>query len=881
MEDITLKIDGVNVTCPPGTSILDAAKAVGIKIPSLCSHPELTPIGACRLCLVEEASSGRVFASCVTPVAPEMVIVTDSDRVQRHRRNIVRLMMAEHPESCLVCSKGNRCELREIAAELGVGENKLYPMPNVKNFEQVNPFIVRDLAKCVLCGRCIRVDHELVVVGAIDYNLRGFECRPATLHDLPLEDSSCTFCGSCVSVCPTGALSTKTPEFVGTPEKESISICGFCGTGCSLMMGSVGEHVVEVNPSRISGSVNGATLCVRGHYGHDYLHSKVRLGSPLLRTGEEWKEITWDDALELAATKLREIKENYGPASLAFLGSSKCTNEENYLFQKMARVVLGTNNIDSGGYINGRLAVQAVWKRLGNTLFRKPLSTIGEADAILVLGADPTQSTPVAGYYIKRAAKNGLPLIEINPRKTGLSFLSSVRLEIKPNGDLAALAAILKYLVEKGWVDQGFISQSTSGFEPFSAKLLALDFGLLYKNAGIDARGIKQVCDLIKGKRISIVVGSGVLRQRIAVSIMNSIVDLALITGSMGERGGIYILAKDCNEMGAWDMGSAPDFLPGTVPVFDAQGRRRFERLWKAKLSPDPGLDVVRIIEEADKGRLKGLYIMGENPLRSLPDKELIKKGFEKLEFLIVQDILENETTQMAHLILPGAAAAEKEGSFTNMEGKIQSFEPVVAPPSGAMPDWDILDRLMALLGQPRRLGSISRIRREISQVVPGYGSLADGIGGWAGTGEVRGSVGPEAETIRIPFSEEILIGARPEDGSYPMWVVLGTSSFQMGCGTRIAKSRRITEYCPEGFAEVSVQDCDRLGLKHGDKIIIESKAGSVMKSVRVSTDQPEGVIFLPWGFDDNNATLLLGLAQFGGPNFEGWNSCRANIHKA
>ena len=277
MESIVLTINGQKVTCPSGASILTAAEQNGIKIPTLCYHPDLKPYGACRVCLVEDEKTGRLMASCVTPAAQDMTVLTDTPRILKHRRNIIRLMMAEHPESCIVCSKGNRCELRKIAARLGVGESGLYPMPNYIPYEHLNPFIIRDLSKCILCGKCIRADHELVVTGAIEYNHRGFHSRPATFNEKPLEDSNCTFCGTCVSICPTGALSVKNLTYVGTPEKEVDSICGFCGAGCSLTMGVAGRKIVEVNPSKSRTSVNGATLCMRGHFANDFINSKEGL----------------------------------------------------------------------------------------------------------------------------------------------------------------------------------------------------------------------------------------------------------------------------------------------------------------------------------------------------------------------------------------------------------------------------------------------------------------------------------------------------------------------------------------------------------------------------------------------------------------------------
>ena len=383
MENIVFTVNGQKISCPSGTSILDAAAKNGIEIPTLCHHPELKPYGACRICLVEDEKTKRLMAACVTPAAPDMSVLTDTPRVLNHRRNIVRLMIAEHPESCIVCSKGNRCELRKIAARLGVGDADLYPMPNYKPYEQLNPFITRDLSKCILCGKCIRADHELVVVGAIDYNNRGFKSRPATLHETPLEESICTFCGTCVSMCPTGALATKNTRYVGTPEREADSICAFCGVGCTLTLGISGQQVVEVNPSHYQGTVNGATLCVRGHFAGDFINSPDRLTQPMIRatdaaSSDAHVPISWDEAMDTIVDKLSAIKRKHGPQSLAFIGSSKCSNEENYLFQKIARVIFGTGNLVNGGYALGQQLLYFIENKTFGTCRLAPLSDLGK-----------------------------------------------------------------------------------------------------------------------------------------------------------------------------------------------------------------------------------------------------------------------------------------------------------------------------------------------------------------------------------------------------------------------------------------------------------------------------------------------------------------------
>jgi formate dehydrogenase alpha subunit len=515
LENIVLSIDDKRISIPPGTSILETAAQNGIKIPHLCYHPDLKPHGACRLCLVEDGKTGRLMASCVTPVAPEMTILTQTPRILSHRRNIVRLMIAEHPESCIVCSKGNRCQLRWIAAQMGVGETDLYAMPNYKPLEQANPFIIRDLSKCILCGKCIRADHELVGVGAIDYNLRGFPSRPATVHEQGLEQSNCTFCGTCVSMCPTGALSTKSTQYVGSPEKESFSICGFCGVGCSLAMGQTAGKIIDVNPAHLPDSVNKATLCVRGHFAHDYLNSTNRLIAPLMPKKDEDESVRmapvpWEEALDEVAARLAQIKADNGPQSIAFMGSSKCSNEENYLFQKIARVLIGTNNIDNGGYVSGQFLSTSLDQKTGGGCRLNPLSDLEKAEVILVLGADPNHSLPVVSYYLKRAAKQGAPLIVVDPRKTELVSLASLWLRINPRTDLELLNALAALLHANNAYDSEFIDRYAEAFSIFTYSLSSLDVNNVSRVTGLETQRLNTAAELLKGKRVAFVIGHGI-----------------------------------------------------------------------------------------------------------------------------------------------------------------------------------------------------------------------------------------------------------------------------------------------------------------------------------------------------------------------------------
>ncbi len=886
MKTIALTIDGKKVICPAGTSVLEAAEQNGIKIPTLCHHPDLKPFGACRMCLVEDEKSGRLMAACVTPVAPDMAVLTTNERITRHRRNIARLMIAEHPESCIVCSKGNRCRLRWVAAQLGVGETDLYHMPNYKPYEEANPFIIRDLSKCILCGKCIRADHELVAVGAIDYNLRGFGSRPATAHELGLEQSSCTFCGTCVSMCPTGALSPKNSRYAGSPAREALSICGFCAVGCSLALGASDERIVEVNPAQLPDSVNRATLCVRGHFAHDFLNSTRRLVSPLGRkkTAEQPDELvplSWDDALGTIAKRLVEIKTENGPQSIAFLGSSKCSNEENYLFGKIARAIIGTNNIDNGGYIYGQPLLQVLDEKTGGGYRVNRLADLEKAEAILVLGADPNHSVPVVSYYLKKAALKGIPLILVDPRKTELAAFAAIWLKIKPQSDLELINGLAALLHEQKAYDASFVDQYTEGFSLFRYGLSSLDMDKISSRTNLDSAAIHKTAHLLKQKKVAIVIGHGIIQQKNAQHTLGAILNLALMTGSLGSPGpGLLILARENNQPGAEDMGAAPHILPGRQPLNDAAVRKNWAKGWKTTISPDPGLNLVRMIAAAEKGSLKALYIMGENPLRALPQSERVKEALGKLDFLVVQDILNTETTQLADIVLPGAAICEKQGSITNLEGRVQTFAPVVSPPGKARPDWQILDALAAELSGGKPAGSLEEIRGEIRRLVPAYASLNGQNQGWIQPPSDKALFKGKGSSDPISFYPVVSTEDEPADKQHPLTAIIGSQRYNLGSGTRTQSSDRIRGFHLCGHLEISPPDSAKLKLQDDDTVTVTSAYGSVTRRIRIDKNLSAGQVFVPTGVNGNDAMNLLALSDITQSDSPGWKTVAVKVEK-
>jgi formate dehydrogenase alpha subunit len=886
VESIALTINGKKVACRMGDTLLSVAEKNGIFIPTLCHHPDLKAYGACRMCLVEDEKTGRLMASCVTPAAKDMAVLTDTDRIIAHRKNIIRLMMAEHPESCIVCSKGNRCQLRALAARLGVAETKLYPMPNHKPYEELNPFIVRDLSKCILCGKCIRADHELVATGAIDYNDRGFCSRPATLMEKPLEESPCTFCGTCVSMCPTGALFPKHSGFVGTPEKEKDSICGFCGAGCSLALGIAGSRVIEVNPSKIKGSVNGATLCVRGHFAHDFLNSPDRLKQPMIRMPDEngqpvFRAAQWDQALSKTAETLADIKRRHGPQSIAFVGSPKCSIEENYLFEKIARVVFETNNITSTGSINGQCLLRFIEEKTMGAARISPLSELEKAEAIIVICANPDHSVPVAAYHIKRAARAKTPLVTIDVEKTGLTPFAKARIRPGQSFDPCArisllISSLTNKIAETGGHDNDFIDQYTTGWDLIkeqTASMLA-DTPLSLP----EEKEINRAAEMLSGKKIGLVLGTEIMESRHGTAIADAAFNLLLVTGSLGApNAGFFVPTPESNTAGALDMGVLPDMLPGRRPLSDAAARDSLERLWKTKLSPDPGLDLYEIIKSAESGQLKALYIMGENLIRALPESRRVKEALKNLEFIVVQDIFNNRTTSLAHVLFPGAAFAEKDGSFTNMEGRIQSFSPAAAPPGQARADWQILGMLAQKMGYPEQYGTIEKIRQEIRRTIAMYSALGNQRQEWIKNTD--GSTPFSENTVKFEF---IPISPRQPDETgrkKPFTAVLGSLRWHPAGGTRTSHSARMAAWDRDSQIRLSPEDISTLGLADEETICIRSEHGEIKRGFVADSGIFQGRVFIPLGVCENDAAGLAGIKSMKQPA-PAWRTCGVEIKK-
>ena len=865
MQTITITLDGREVSGHPGMTVLDLALESGIEIPTLCHDRHLHSIGACRLCLVENEQTGALLASCATPIAPGMVIHSRSSRVMEHRKNIVNLLLASHPDSCLVCDKGNRCQLRKLASEMGVGLVEFQRIPRSAAIEEVNPFIERDVSKCILCAKCIRACQELVVEGAIDYFRRGFGNRPATFNNLPLEASECTFCGTCVGMCPTGALMERERPYRGTAKTTVQTTCPFCGCGCSINVEVKNNRLVRVTAGSRDG-INHGALCVRGSYGFDFIHSPERLAAPLVKKDGTFKQGPWEEALETVASEFSRIKNEHGPGSLAILGSSKCTNEENYLLQRFARCVLGTNNIDNGSRLYHSPTSMGLGSSVGFSGTTNDLRDLGHSEVILLIGSDPTSSHPVVGYAVKRAVKyGGAKLILIDPRQTKLSSFAHLWLRPRPGTDVALLNCLSKVIIDEGLLDEEFVARRTDNFHALTGILGRYSPQNVEAITGVPNHQLRDAARLYAAADSgAIIYGSGITQHVSGTDGVRAIANLALLTGNIGRKGGgIYALQKENNGQGACDMGALPDFLPGYRSVADAQARRGFEERWKTSLPASPGLTALEILEQAKERKIKGLYIVGENPVLSFPSSGLVAEALASTDFLVVQDMFPTETAKLANVILPAASFAEKEGTFTNFEGRAHRLRKAIEPFGESLPDWEIILRLSEKMGVPLPFSSLQQVMDEIEGMVPSYEGYLDS--------ERRSWAEPEDMETRRNYRKEFLAGfARfspveyipPEEAKpdYPFTLLTGTILYHFGSGSRSSRASRTKTFLPHAFVEISESDARNLGIHPSDQVKLISPVAELTAAAKITDTLPAGIVFMPVSFPESPVKRLFSI---------------------
>jgi len=757
-----------------------------------------------------------------------------------------------------VCDKGNRCTLRKIATDLGVGMVGMEKIPTYHPVVDLNPFIQRDLSKCIRCGRCIRADQEIAVVGAIDYTDRGFESRPATLLDAPLERTECNFCGICLAVCPTGALSARSRTATTTSCHETRTVCTLCGTGCAIRVEHRDGRVLGSGPAEDGRSVNHVSLCVKGHFGLDFIHHGERLTTPLVRRDGQLVPSDWEGALGMVAGRFAELKKSRGGASLGAVGASRCTNEEAYLVQKFVRCVLGSPHVDSGARLRTRSLLDGIERVLGSGDMTHPISHIRRAEEILVVGADPLAESPIVGQMIKQAVKlKGARLTLVDPVHRGLTVFARTWIRPYPGTHPAFLAGLVREMLERLPASVRERHAADAEMDRLGALLDRWQPQRVEQATGIPAKLVADTAErLASGRRLAVIPGSGVARDDQASVSGSLLALLVLLSGDMGEEGsGLYPVAGSLNDQGTMDMGVCPEWLPGRRDVEDPEVRARFEQAWGMSLPVEKGMDYLSMMEAADAGELKGLYVVGENPVRDCPGGAGVRQALSRLEFLVVQDLFLTETAELAHVVLPAASFAEKAGTVTSLERRVQRLNRAVEPVGQSREDGRILMDLMGRMGVAPSRGEPAEVLAEINELVTAYRGITGERVSREPEGVFRPCPGVGEPDTPVLFADglprlragtelgaptETVGGARE---AYPLWLVASETLFHSADGVRTARSRALLQVPGGGRVSMNPFDAAPLGIGDGDEALITSPEGSLRATVAFDREVPRGIL--------------------------------------
>ncbi len=895
-NQIKAYINGKKIYVPEGSTILDACISCNIFIPRLCHDVRLKPQGACRLCLVQVEGRDEAVASCVTRLEPEMKINTSTPHIDELVKVNLELIISDHPLDCMTCESCGNCTLQDLAYRYDIKDVPYLGKVHDKKVFEDNPFIYRDNEKCILCGRCVRMCDDIVGANAIGYAGRGFESEIICAFEQSLKDTECVFCGNCISTCPVGALAPKpymkSARIWETTQTETT--CPYCGVGCVLKLHIKDNRIVDVC-SEIGKNANLGNLCVKGKFGLDFVASQERLSQPLIKNQQgAFKQATWDQAIQKVAGRLKEIKQKHGPDAIAFLSSAKCTNEENFLLTKLARAVIGTNNVDHCARLCHASTVSGLIPTFGSGAMTNSIDDIKDADAAIIIGSNTTEAHPVIGYELIRCVKEeGLKLIVIDPRNIPITKYADIHLRQRPGTDIAVLLGMMHIIYKNNLHDQAFIEDRTEGFDQFVDSFKHYSPQKASDISGVDSQDLVNAAKLFGGAGNGLIFYSmGITQHTCGTDNVMAIADLAMMTGNVGRRGaGVNPLRGQNNVQGACDMGALPPLFAGYQAVSSDQIREKFAKEWKKPLSSSPGLTVTEIIKGAGEGKIKAIYIMGENPMLSDPDILHVAEALKKVDFLVVQDIFLTETAEFADVVLPGRCFAEKEGTYTNTERRVQRVRKAVDPPGEALDDWKIICSVSSALGHPMDYAHPSEIMDEIARLTPIYGGInyrrmeKESLQ-WPCKGpEDPGTAVLHAKSFTKGKGTFVPISHRPPaeepDEDYPFIFTTGRVLYQFHTRTMTGKVEGLNEIAPMNLIHVNTEDAARLGLDDGDPIIVASRRGSIEANALVDERIKKGVAFSPFHYVKSPANKLTNPALDPKAKIPEYKACAVRITKA
>ena len=864
---VTLDIDGRAVTVPAGTSIMRAAAEAGINVPKLCATDSIEAFGSCRLCMVEVEGRKGTPASCTTPVMPGMKVKTQTSRLEKLRRGVMELYISDHPLDCLTCPTNGDCELQDMAGVVGLRQVR-YGFDGANHLkaekDESNPYFTFDPSKCIACSRCVRACAETQGTFALTIAGRGFDSIVSAGAEEAFMDSECVSCGACVQACPTATLMEKSVIEHGMPEHAVQTTCAYCGVGCSFRAEMQGDTVVRMVPDK-EGGANEGHSCVKGRFAWGYATHQDRIYKPMIREKitDPWREVSWEDAIGYAAQRLRAVQAKYGKGSIGGITSSRCTNEEVFVVQKMVRAAFGNNNVDTCARVCHSPTGYGLKQTFGTSAGTQDFASVDDTDVMLLIGANPTDGHPVFGSRMKKRLRQGAKLIVMDPRRIDLVKSPHVKaahhLQLRPGANVAAVNALAHVIVTEGLVDEAFVAERCDPveFDRWRAFIAEPRNSpeVTEPLTGIPASEMRAAARLYAtGGNGAIYYGLGVTEHSQGSTMVMGMANLAMATGNIGRRGvGVNPLRGQNNVQGSCDMGSFPHELSGYRHVSDDAVRSVFEEVWQAALDPEPGLRIPNMFDAATHGTFKGLFVQGEDIAQSDPNTHHVTSALEAMECVIVQDLFLNETATFAHIFFPGTSFLEKDGTFTNAERRINRVRQVMAPKTGKA-EWQVICDLVTAMGYPMHYDNASQIMDEIARLTPTFRGVSfeklDRLGSvqWPcndaapeGTplmhvdGFIRGK-GRFMITEFVPTEERT-------SRYFPLILTTGRILSHYNVGAQTRRTANVAWH-PEDILEVHPHDAEERGLRDGDLVSLASRVGGTTLRAKISDRMPQGVVY-------------------------------------
>ncbi|MBH0189335.1 MAG: NADH-quinone oxidoreductase subunit NuoG [Nitrospira sp.] len=857
---VRLTIDGTPVSVPKGTLVIEAARRIGIMIPHFCYHPKLKPDANCRMCLVEIEKMPKLQTACSTPADEGMSVRTATTVVNDAHKSVLEFILANHPLDCPVCDQGGRCDLQDFSHQYTPTTSRFVETKRIFQKDYFSPLIETQMNRCVQCLRCVRYCDEVMDVKALAPAGRGTMTEIKHFGPHPL---NCEFCGGCVQICPVGAITSRLSMYEYRPWmlKRADTICGYCGDGCQITVQTKEQELIEVNSAHGAGRNNG-DLCARGFFGFHAAKHPERLTHPLIRRNGTLVQTTWEEALEFVAEKAGGILAAHGGQSFGGLIAGRCTNEELYLFQKFMRVVIGTNNIDSSaryGHLNG---IQAMRRIQGTHRWTVSFEDITSTDVVLLVGTNITESNPITGLKVKEAVKKrGARLVTIEALEpsiepiSNIANLSSHHFCVPSPRMGNAVLGLLKALIEHNLVHPELAPQHPAYVRAVTERLGQISWQDMQAATGSTAAAFADAAKVLAaGRRVIVLAGQGLLRSADGHHGSLNLLDLLLLIGKLDQPGcGFAPLSEENNDQGAVEMGTAPEFLPGPFELTDGEGCTRIAALWKTTLPQHTGASLVEILGRAGSGALKAMFIVGENPVGSLPTQVHAEESLRKLDLLVCQELFLTETAALAHVVLPAASSMEKSGTFTNTEGHIQTVRPAIEPAGESRPDWEVFVALSFLMGTPLDYADSRDILKEIRSLIPGYGSL--------GPAPLPTKVDHTVITRYLTdgyqhdLTTRYRLGATAAQPDGIVQLELVQSLFHSG--KLSTRSRGLMEVEGSGALRINPQDAARFALKDGDRVRLSNVQGEMTTTITIRERVPQGSAWLPDHFSQTSAHLF------------------------